>query len=127
MRRLPQYKWYLASAFLVALGRWVVVAFVALLALSPLTKALPVGLLAAAFIALVLSVGSAVAIATVLRCPSCHKRLLVTWQQANPETNRVKALPWLKQVQDFFLPSEIQGREVRCVHCGTPYKLRGDA
>ena len=127
MRYLPHYKWYLASAALVAMARWSVVAFLVLLLSSRFTHTLPKSSIAVAFGVLAVCGSSVFAIALWLRCPICAKRVLLTWNADNPENQRIQALPLWKRVKDVFFPSELSGREVCCVHCGTRLRLRREA
>jgi len=127
MHYLPRYKWYLASAALVALARWSIVVFLVLLLSSRFTQVSPASSMSVAFGVLAVCGSSVFAIALWLRCPICAKRLQLTWNPDNPESQRIQALPLWKRVKDVFFPSELSSREVCCVHCGTRLHLRSEA
>jgi len=125
---LPKYKWYLASAVLVAIARLGLVTFFLVLAIAPL-GVLPTVVHRFIFHALVFFAGcalAALAIALFLRCPACRKLLMLTWAQDNPEIRRVSVLSWRRRLLDFFFPSEIIGREVRCARCSIAISLRAE-
>lgn len=128
MRSLPSYRWYLISALLIAIGRWSLLIFFGLSIAGahggPPSMAyqgiVPVFLVAATCAL------AAFAIALVLRCPSCGKRLMIAASERNPEARRVTSLSFKDRARDFLLPNEVFGRHVRCARCGTDFLLRNE-
>ena len=129
MRHLGQYKLYLTMVGLVAAARWaltllMLMIFTAqIIQLPAVAREVSVGCI----VFLTATAFGALGISIFLRCPSCGKRMAVTWKIENPESHRTMSMPWRKQIFDFFLPSEIVSREVFCAHCATRYCLRSHA